>query len=79
MGHLGKIEMRAASVILLIAGTGLCSFGYWGMFTTSGRRAYDEMDGMYPFFALLAGSLMIIVALVFFLIDVRRRKTRSKT
>ena len=70
--------MKALAIILLVAGAALCSFGYWGMFTFSGNRAYDEMDGIYPFFALLGGSIMIIAAIAMFLIALRRKKIMDK-
>lgn len=53
-------------VILLLVGAALLiAFSYWGQYTLAGHRAFDEMDGLYPFVAgpfgtLLAGAAALI-------------------
>jgi hypothetical protein len=56
---------------LVAIGVALLVFGWWGIYTPAGRRAYDEMAGMIPFFAGVAGGLLLVVALV--IAVVRRR------
>ena len=55
--------MRVAAILGLCAG-GLMVFGVWGMFTDAGGRRYDEMAGMIPFFALVAGGALSLAAAV---------------
>ena len=52
------------SVILLVAGLSAIAFGYWGLNTVQGRARFDEMAGMIPFFAGIAGWMAIFLALV---------------
>lgn len=40
-------------------------YGYWGAFTRSGQRYYDEMDAMYPFFALIASGFCLFIFLIY--------------
>jgi hypothetical protein len=37
------------------------TYGYWGAFTESGQYYYDEMDAMYPFFALVIAALLLFL------------------
>jgi len=60
--------MKQLSQILTLSAALLFCFGYWGCFTESGRVQYDEMNGMYPFFALIAACLLFLIALILFLI-----------
>ncbi len=55
--------MRIAFVILLLLTVGCGAFGYWGVHTPAGRRAYDEMAGMIPM-AAAWGSLLLAAATV---------------
>ena len=56
--------MKTVSVILLVAGLSAIAFGYWGLNTVQGRARFDEMAGMIPFFAGIAGWMAIFLALV---------------
>ena len=47
--------MRGVARILLALGAALTAFAAWGLFTPAGARAFDEMDGLIPFFAGLLG------------------------
>lgn len=39
-------------------------FAYWGMFTTSGSQAFDEMAGMIPFFVGIASAPLFLSAAI---------------
>jgi len=49
------------SIVILIASLGLGAFSIWGLFAAGGRRNFDEMDGMYPFFAGCAAILLAVI------------------
>jgi hypothetical protein len=70
--------MNPLTLLLSIAGLGLCIFGYWGMFTKAGSKAYDEMDGMYPFFAFIAGVVLLLIALIAFIVTVVKKKKAQR-
>lgn len=50
----------------LIAGFLLIVFGWWGSNTAPGRHRFDEMDGIIPIVALIAGTIVFAVGLFFF-------------
>lgn len=50
------IACFAASILLLV-------FGVWGIFSTPGQHAFDEMAGIVPFAAVLLSPVLAIVAL----------------
>lgn len=54
--------MRIGAIILAIGSAAPIGFGYWGQMTESGRRQFDEMDGMYPFFAMWGGIALAGIA-----------------
>ena len=68
--------MTARVVIGLLAalGTGLMAFGYWGLQTAAGGKAFDEMDGMIPFGAGVLGVALLIVAAVTAVVSFCRRR-----
>lgn len=53
-------------------------YGYWGAFTPSGNKVYDEMDGMLPFFVLIFGVVLFVVFLVMILI-IKNNQKRGET
>ena len=67
--------MGATSKIICIISLILIGYGYWGAFTNAGNKVYDEMDGYYPFFILLAGMLMLVTT--FIIVLVKKRKMRK--
>ena len=67
--------MKTASRIICIIAIALITFGYWGAFTRSGNKVYDEMDGFIPFFMLIAGIVLFLAFLILLLI--RRRKAKN--
>ena len=54
--------MKVAALIIALVAVALGGFAVWGMFTRAGRQRFDEMDGMYPFFAGIAGAALLLVA-----------------
>jgi hypothetical protein len=52
--------MRKYLLPFLFCGPGII-FGYWGAFTKSGGKHYDEMDGMTPFFTLVIFSFVLTI------------------
>jgi hypothetical protein len=51
------------AIVLASIGLGLVAFAWWGMNTRAGQQAFDEMAGMIPFFAGVAGAILVVVAL----------------
>lgn len=64
--------MKIIAIILVLTGLIGLVFAAWGIYTPAGRTKYDEMDGLYPIFAGLAGGLLIVIALVLAIIILRR-------
>jgi hypothetical protein len=53
--------LRFAPALLLTIAVMLGAFSYWGMMTDAGRHAFDEMDGLHPFYA---GTLAVVALLL---------------
>lgn len=51
------------SKALLILGAIALAFGWWGVYTVSGRRQFDEMAGILPLAAFALGGLLVVVGL----------------
>jgi hypothetical protein len=66
--------MKTTSRIILFLALALTAYGYWGAFTQSGNKVYDEMDGYYPFFMMIAGLVLLVVFLILVIIMRRRRR-----
>lgn len=49
------LTSRFTLLLLSLLSTALTSFGWWGLETTAGMQAFDEMDGLIPFFAGVVG------------------------
>jgi len=49
---------------LLVIGTAGLLFALWGIKSTTGRRMFDEMAGMIPFYIGVLGAVLVAVALV---------------
>ncbi len=64
--------MRLVPALLLTIAATLATFSYWGLFTQAGQHAFDEMDGLYPFFA----GILAVVALLLFSAWLALRRTR---
>ena len=52
--------MRLLVIALFVVGAGLIVYGWWGIFTTSGRKKYDEMAGLIPFYLGIAGIVLVV-------------------
>lgn len=61
---------RVLSTLFLALAAMLGAFGYWGLLTEAGRHAFDEMDGIFPFYA---GILAILFFLIFLVLRMLRR------
>jgi hypothetical protein len=53
-------KIKIGFVLLAI---GLGCFGYWGAYTATGRKQYDEMAGIIPI-AALGTAVIIAVGLI---------------
>ncbi|MEP7164284.1 MAG: hypothetical protein ABI741_06300 [Ferruginibacter sp.] len=67
--------MKIASRIILIVAIILIGYGYWGAFTRSGNKVYDEMDAYFPFFMLIGGLILFLSFLI--LVMIMRRKAKK--
>jgi heme/copper-type cytochrome/quinol oxidase subunit 2 len=65
---------KLSSIILILAIVSI-AYGYWGAFTESGNKVYDEMDAMFPFLVLIAGVIILLIVLVIFMVRMRKRKS----
>jgi len=54
--------MRVLATLCIVAALPLVAFAWWGQYTAAGHRAFDEMDGLYPFAAGALGLLLTMVA-----------------
>jgi hypothetical protein len=63
--------IRFAIFLFILA---VMAYGYWGAFTRSGQRYYDEMDAMYPFFALLIAGAALLIFIVFLIYRYFKKK-----
>lgn len=54
--------LAVASTVLALLGVTLGVFGWWGLYTTAGSRHFDEMAGLIPFFAGIAGAITLLAA-----------------
>jgi len=69
--------MRASIYFLILFGTAGIAFGVWGLFSESGQRVFDEMDGMIPFFALVGSGLLVFLAIILVVIQIRRQSDET--
>lgn len=67
-----EMRMRHLAIALALLAVGLLLFGWWGLCTTPGRRRFDEMAGMIPFFAGSFGALLLTGALGIWWLSRRR-------
>ena len=54
--------MRFAPALMLTIAVMLGAFSYWGMMTETGRNRFDEMDGLYPFYAGILAVLALLLS-----------------
>ncbi|MCB0834970.1 MAG: hypothetical protein KDC45_15990 [Bacteroidetes bacterium] len=67
--------IRWINALLVLLFVGSAGFGYWGIFTQSGRAAYDEMAGIIPFWSicvsLITVSLIVIINMTRYIRKIR--------
>jgi len=66
----------ACAALVLLSAAGF-AFGAWGLFTSAGRRTFDEMDGLYPFFSLVGAGVLLIVAIILAIVAYLRASKRA--
>ena len=69
--------MKKAAAVLALVGLALAVFGWWGIYTAAGMRRYDEMDGLIPFFAGVAGLFLLVLAGIAALFAAWRSRRRT--
>jgi hypothetical protein len=59
--------LKSAKILFLVSV--ICGvFGYWGAFTPDGRRIFDEMSGMIPYFLGFGLSFLCCITALILLI-----------
>ena len=56
--------MRHLPVLLLVVSLACIAFGYWGLETAGGRRAFDEMAGIIPVGVGALGVVLFTIAAI---------------
>ena len=57
------MKISTTETFFLALAIGLLSFGYWGLYTKSGNRYFDEMAGIIPFFMLITGGIILLICI----------------
>jgi hypothetical protein len=70
--------VKITALVLAVAGAALAVFGWWGIYTAAGMRRFDEMDGLIPFFAGVAGLFLLSVAAIIALFAVWRSRRKPR-
>jgi hypothetical protein len=60
--------MSIPLIISFCLGTLLTLFGFWGTRSEKGKKKFDEMAGMIPFFSYYAGLLILAVSTAIFIL-----------
>ena len=53
--------MTRLPLVLAVAGLALIAFGWWGLHTTTGQDAFDEMAGIIPLLTELLGGILLLL------------------
>lgn len=59
--------MNTAVTILLMTAATCAVFAAWGICTEQGRKAYEGMAGMVPYFSGVAGLVLGIIGIALYL------------
>jgi hypothetical protein len=59
--------LNIGSTILVLLAAMLGAFCWWGLFTEGGSRHFDEMAGLIPFYAGIAGALSLVLSMLLML------------
>ena len=60
--------MRIASLVLLLLGGASLGFGWWGIYTLAGQRAYKNLDVIIPAVVGALGGVLVGVSVLLFVI-----------
>jgi len=58
--------MKMVAIVLALVAVAGMAFGWWGLETVSGRRHFDEMAGMIPFFAGVGSVILLLLAVILY-------------
>ena len=58
--------MKMVAIVLALVAVAGMAFGWWGLETVSGRRHFDEMAGMIPFFAGVGSVILLLLAAILY-------------
>lgn len=56
--------LNIASTMLALLSAMLGAFCWWGLFRKAGSRHFDEMAGLVPFYAGIAGALSLVLSIM---------------
>ena len=68
--------MKPLIALLSLVAAGFGAFGYWGVYTPSGRKRYDEMAGIIPETALLVSFLLFLIILIIIIVFFSRKRKK---
>lgn len=54
--------MKKFAIVLALASLSGMVFGWWGLETIAGRRAFDEMAGIIPLVTGVASLILLVIA-----------------
>lgn len=69
--EVGKPMKMLPTYLIFIALIAI-TFGYWGLETVSGRKEFDEMDGIIPLVTGFGGVALLVASLILLIIQRRR-------
>ncbi|MCC0035788.1 MAG: hypothetical protein H6887_11055 [Hoeflea sp.] len=58
--------MKLFAIVLALMALAGMAFGWWGLETVSGRRHFDEMAGMIPFFVGVGSLILLLLAAILY-------------
>ncbi len=70
--------MRLLAILCLLMAAPLGVFSWLGIYTADGRHVFDEMAGVVPFAAGVAGVLLLALAAIAGWWSARRRRKMSR-
>jgi hypothetical protein len=69
--------MKAIRIILVAVCCFGVGYGYWGAFTESGNKRYEEMAALLPFYIMLgSASMLAIIGLYHLVIFIIKRGSK---
>tara|TARA_R110000850_G_scaffold38729_1_gene100715 strand:- start:456 stop:671 length:216 start_codon:yes stop_codon:yes gene_type:complete len=58
----GNGKMKTFALVLAWVSLAGMIFGWWGVETVAGRRAFDEMAGIIPFVTGVASFILLLIS-----------------